>query len=202
MNIQDWFPLGLTVWIALLSKGLSRVFSNTAVQKHQFFGPQPSLWSKSHINIWLLEKPYLWLEGPLTISQHKYCYCTARFKPIATPTNSLLGTFACFVHCCLICNHTDYSPPVSFTHGILQTGILEWGWSLFPTKKKWEQTGFYSQEPHKVLPLSLGVQVYRLVAKSQMLGPSLVVQWLRLCASTKGGMVSTPGQGTKILHIT
>ena len=43
MNIQDWFPLGLTSWISLLSKGLSRIFSNTTVQKHQFFGTQLSL---------------------------------------------------------------------------------------------------------------------------------------------------------------
>ena len=43
MNIQDWFPLGWTGWISLQSKGLSRVFSNTAVQKHQFFGAQLSL---------------------------------------------------------------------------------------------------------------------------------------------------------------
>ena len=43
MNIQDWFPLGWTGWISLLSKGLSRVFSNTTVQKHQFFGAQFSL---------------------------------------------------------------------------------------------------------------------------------------------------------------
>ena len=50
MNIQDWFPLGLTGWISLQSKGLSRVFSNTTVQKHQFFGTQPSLWSNSHIH--------------------------------------------------------------------------------------------------------------------------------------------------------
>ena len=42
INIQDWFPLGLTGWISLQSKGLSRVFSNTTVQKHQFFGTQPS----------------------------------------------------------------------------------------------------------------------------------------------------------------
>ena len=57
MNIQDWFPLGLTGWVSLQSKGLSRVFSNTTVQKHQFFGTQPSLWSNSHIHTWLLEKP-------------------------------------------------------------------------------------------------------------------------------------------------
>ena len=57
MNIQDWFPLGWTGWISLQSKGLSRVFSNTTVQKHQFFGTQLSLWSNSHIHTWLLEKP-------------------------------------------------------------------------------------------------------------------------------------------------
>ena len=57
MTFQDWFPLGWTGWISLQSKGLSRVFSNTTVQKHQFFGAQPTLWSSSHIHTWLLEKP-------------------------------------------------------------------------------------------------------------------------------------------------
>ena len=57
MNIQDWFSPGLTGWISLQSKGLSRVFSNTTVQKHQFFGAQLSLQSNSHIHMWLLEKP-------------------------------------------------------------------------------------------------------------------------------------------------
>ena len=55
VNIQDWFPLGWTGLISLQSKGLSRVFSNTTVQKHQFFGAQPSLWSNSHIRTWLLK---------------------------------------------------------------------------------------------------------------------------------------------------
>ena len=50
MNIQDWFPLGLPGWISWQFKGLSRVFSNTIVQKHQLFGTQPSLWSSSHIH--------------------------------------------------------------------------------------------------------------------------------------------------------
>ena len=50
MNIQDWFHLKVTGWISLQSKGLSRVFSNTTVQKHQFFGAQLSLWSNSHIH--------------------------------------------------------------------------------------------------------------------------------------------------------
>ena len=57
MNIQDWSPLGWTGWISLQSKGLSRVFSNTTVQKHKFFGPQLSSQSNSHIRTWLLEKP-------------------------------------------------------------------------------------------------------------------------------------------------
>ena len=58
MNIQGWFPLGLTGLISLrLCKGLSRVFSRTTVWKHQFFGIQSSLWSNSHIHTWLLEKP-------------------------------------------------------------------------------------------------------------------------------------------------
>ena len=57
MNTQDWSPLGWTGWISLLSKGLSRVFSNTTVQKHQRFGTQFSLQSSSHIHTWLLEKP-------------------------------------------------------------------------------------------------------------------------------------------------
>ena len=57
MNIQDWFPLEWTGLISLQSKGLSRVFSNITVQKHQFFSAQLSLWFKSHIHTWLLEKP-------------------------------------------------------------------------------------------------------------------------------------------------
>ena len=57
MNTQDWSPLGWTGWISLQSKGLSRVFSNTTVQKHQFFGVQLSSQSNSHIHTWLMEKP-------------------------------------------------------------------------------------------------------------------------------------------------
>ena len=56
MNIQSWFHLGWTGWISLQSKGLSRVFSNTTVWRHQFFGVQPFLLSNSHIHTWLLEK--------------------------------------------------------------------------------------------------------------------------------------------------
>ena len=56
-NIQDWFPLGWTGWISLQSKGLSRVFSNTTVQKSLFFSTQPSSQSNSHIHTWPQEKP-------------------------------------------------------------------------------------------------------------------------------------------------
>ena len=66
VNIQDWFSLGLTGVIILLFKGLSRVFSNTTAQKHQFFGTQPSLLSNSYIHTWLLEKSQLWLYKSLS----------------------------------------------------------------------------------------------------------------------------------------
>ena len=72
MNIQDWFPLGLTSLISFQLKGLSRVFSNTTVQKHQFFSNQLSLWINVHIHTWLLEKPLLWLDRPLSA---KSCLC-------------------------------------------------------------------------------------------------------------------------------
>ena len=65
MNTQDWATLECTGWISLQSKGLSRVFSNTTVQKHQFFSPQLSSQSNSHIHTWPLEKPLPWLDGPL-----------------------------------------------------------------------------------------------------------------------------------------
>ena len=64
MNTQDWSPLGWTGWISLQSKGLSRVFSNTTLQKHQFFGALPSSQPNSHIHTWPLEKPQPWLNGP------------------------------------------------------------------------------------------------------------------------------------------
>ena len=62
----ELISLRLTGWISLLSKGLSRLFSNTTVQKHQLSGIQVSLWSNSHFDTWLLEKPYLCLDGPLS----------------------------------------------------------------------------------------------------------------------------------------
>ena len=57
VSIQCWFPLRFSDLISLQSKGLSRVFSSTTVQKHQFFDSLPSFWSNSHIHTWLLERP-------------------------------------------------------------------------------------------------------------------------------------------------
>ena len=71
MSIPGWFPLGLTGLISLLFKGFSSVFSSTTVQKYQFFGALPSLWSSSHNHTWLLERPYPWLYGLLA----KQCLC-------------------------------------------------------------------------------------------------------------------------------
>ena len=72
MNIQGWFPLGLSGLISLQSKGLSRVFSSTIIWKHQFFGAQPSLWSTSQICTQLLKKLCLWLYRSLSV---KWCLC-------------------------------------------------------------------------------------------------------------------------------
>ena len=63
-NTQGWSPSEWTGWISLQSKGLSRVFSHTTVQKHQFFGAQLSSQSNSHIHTWPQEKPQPWLDGP------------------------------------------------------------------------------------------------------------------------------------------
>ena len=71
-SIQGWFPLRLTGLISLLSKGLSRDFSNTTVQKHQFFSTLLSLLSSSNIHTWLLERPKPWLCRPLWA---KWCLC-------------------------------------------------------------------------------------------------------------------------------
>ena len=91
VNIQGWFPLGLTSLICLLSKGLSRVFSNTTFWKHLFFGIQPSLWSDSHIRTWLLEKSSFWLYGTL-----------------------LAKWYLCFLMCCLGLSQFPFQEQESF----------------------------------------------------------------------------------------
>ena len=71
VNVQCWFPLGLTGLTSLQSKGFSRVFSSTTIWKHWFFGAQPSLWSFSYTCIWQLEKTAL----TMWASAAKWCLC-------------------------------------------------------------------------------------------------------------------------------
>ena len=71
MNTQDWSPLGWTGWISLQSKGLSEVFSNIIVQKHQFFGARLSSQSNSHIHRLPLEKPQPWADTILREKKKK-----------------------------------------------------------------------------------------------------------------------------------
>ena len=86
VNIQGWFPLGLTGLISLQSKGLPRVFSSTAVWKHQFFGAQPSLWPSSHISTWLLES-----RVPCFTSQS--CLALGDSVDCSLPGSPVLGVF-------------------------------------------------------------------------------------------------------------
>ena len=85
MTISGWFLLGLTGLISLQSKGLSRVFSNTTVQKYQFFCVKLSLWSYSNIYIWLLEKPSVQFSSVLSDSLQLYGQQHAR-PPCPWPT--------------------------------------------------------------------------------------------------------------------
>ena len=70
MNIQDWFPLGWTGWISLQSKGLSRVFSNTTVQKHQFFGTQPSWQGCTMVRLTTCSKD-IWIDFSFKLWERK-----------------------------------------------------------------------------------------------------------------------------------
>ena len=85
MNIQDWFPLGLNGLISLKSKGLSRVFSNTTIQKHQFFSAQLSLWSNSHIHTWLLEKPVIRVSKVMSLLFNVLSNLVITFLPRSKP---------------------------------------------------------------------------------------------------------------------
>ena len=73
MNTQDWSPLGWTTWISLQSKGLERVFSNTTVQKHQFFGTQLSSQSNSHIHIRYINGAQLTSSYDVVSMKHIIC---------------------------------------------------------------------------------------------------------------------------------
>ena len=102
MHIQGWFPLGLTDLISLLSKGLSRVFSRTTVWKNQFFSAQLSLWSNSHIHTWLLETPYLWLDGPSLAKWSSFLITLPRF--VSSPSKEQTS----FNFMAAVTSHSDF----------------------------------------------------------------------------------------------
>ena len=89
MNIQDWFPLGLTGLISLQSKGLSKVFFNTTVQKHQFFGSQVSIWSNSYNHTWPLDKGHKDKENVCSLLQTQSL--AQRLAGLWCLTNALLN---------------------------------------------------------------------------------------------------------------
>ena len=118
MSIHRWFPLGLAGLIFLLSKWLSRVFSRTTIQKHQFFGTQPSLWSNSHIihDYW---KNHSFRENPiknLDLTQKDKCMI---------PQSACMHAKLLWL-CPTLCDPMDCSLPGSSVHGILWAKILEW----------------------------------------------------------------------------
>ena len=96
MNIQDWFPLGLTALISLLSMGLLRVFSNTTVQKHLFFDAQPSLWSSFHMHTWLLEKPGIPIS--VRIFQFVVIHTVKGFSIVNKAEVDVFLEFSCFFY--------------------------------------------------------------------------------------------------------
>ena len=126
MNTQDWSPLGWTGWISLQSKKLSRVFSNTTVQKHQFFSAQLSLPSNSHIHTWL-EKTWFWLYGLLLAKWCLHFNIMSRFVIVFLARSK----FFFQLHGCSYCLHWFWSPQ-------------KWNLTLFPlfpllfTMKWWD----------------------------------------------------------------
>jgi len=120
MNIQDWSPLGWTGWISLQSKGLSRVFSNTTVQKHRFFGAQSSL---SH---------YLFCCHSSLSTCHVGCSTVrATFETAAAAAAAAKSLQSCLT----LCDPIDGSPPGSPVPGILQAWTPEWVAISFSTSK-------------------------------------------------------------------
>ena len=102
MNIQDWFPLGLTSWISLQFQGLSRVFSSTTVQKHQFLDAQSSIWSNSHIHTWLLKKTLaltlrIFVGKVMSIDDQNWVFCSlpALVRPFLWGRSSLCKNQIC-----------------------------------------------------------------------------------------------------------
>ena len=123
MNIQDWFLLGLTSWISLQPKGLSRVFSNTTVQKHQFLGAQLSL----------LLHPYMTTEKTIALTRQNFVG-----KVMSLLFNMLSAAAKSLQSCLTLCDPRDGSPTGSAIPGILQARTLEWVAISFSNAWKWK----------------------------------------------------------------
>ena len=125
MNIQDWFPLGLTDLISLQSKGLSRVFSNTTVQKHQFFGAQLSV---------QLLYPYMTTGKTIALTRRTFVgkVMSLLFNMLSAATAKSLQS------CPTLRDPIDGSPPGSPIPGIIQARTLEWVAISFSNAWKWK----------------------------------------------------------------
>ena len=143
MNIQGWFPLGLTGLISLLSKEFSRAFSSTTIQKPQLFGVQPSSWSNYHICTSLLEN---YCFNYLNHLDYCFNHCSNCLQIFVGKVMSLLfnmlprfvNIYRVSIHaaaaaakslqsCLTLCNPVDGSLPGSSVHGSFQARVLEWG---------------------------------------------------------------------------
>ena len=124
MSIQGWFPL--TVFISLLFKELLGDFSSTTIQRYQFWGALPCLWSSSHKHIWSLGKPQPWLYG--------FLYSKFGFGV----QNEAAAAVKLLQSCPTLCNPIDSSPPGSALPGILQARTLEWDAISFFNAWKWK----------------------------------------------------------------
>ena len=129
MNTQDWSHLGWTGWISLQSKGLSRVFSNTTVQKYQFFGAQLSSQSNSHIHTWLLEKCLYICECFLYCFGHVKNYVNDILLNLTFYLAICTQSFCCSVakSCLTLCNPMDCStlgfPVLHYLPELAQTHV-------------------------------------------------------------------------------
>ena len=160
MNIQDWFPLELTGLIFLLSKGLSRVFSNTTVQKHLIFSSLPygptltsSMTTGKTIALTILTSLIAQLVKNLSAMQETWFYAWVRkicWRRDRLPTpvfwpgefhglySPATATAKSLQSCPTLCDPTDSSPPGSLVPGILQARTLEWVTIAFSNAWKWK----------------------------------------------------------------
>ena len=147
MNIQGWFPLRLTGWISLQSKGLSRVFSNTTIWKHQFFGAQSSLWSNSlepDSGVGKRQMIFLWF---LTLPPHPSPESFIKGFIVSMATAEVLLTWNPCPHCPRPTRATVLAAELLSFCRSLSKGYLQWltrlgGEYFVPETRCWDDTHF------------------------------------------------------------